>query len=179
MCCKEGKWFEDYLPRFYLVYECLTTFHTGIIWRIAFFNSEFTNTNTTNIRTHYVFWRPPNSFGLVFVCETTFHLRKCMLTCLLMVAVRWDKVSSPTRYTWNVDLDRFFQLWNLWSGFSLLQISSWTWLFTTPWTKLKMIFSSNRVRFQIPCLNSSGVHQLQQTLKPTLPLRQGCLHCGH
>lgn len=38
-----------------------------------------------------------------------------------------SKVSSPTRYTWNVDLDRFFQLWNLWmsevvffaSGFQL------------------------------------------------------------
>lgn len=93
------------------------------------------------------------------------------------------KVSSPTRYTWNVDLDLFFNFGTseALKWLSLLQVFSWTWLFTTPGESWKSSPLQTGPHLQIPCPNSSAVHQLQQTLKPTVPLREGWLHChcGH
>ena len=112
------------------------------------FSTQSSLTLTRQISRPVSFIETPQLAWSPFLCETiyVFHLRKCMLTCFLIVAIRWVHLWGTHGISWNVDLDCFlnFGTSEALKWLSLLQVFSWTWLFTTPWRKLNIIFSSNR-----------------------------------
>ena len=137
------------------------------------FSTRSSLTLTRQISRPVSFFETPQLDWSPFLCETIYVFSSPQMHAHMFFD-RCYKVSSPMRYTWNIMEcwpGLFFQLWNLWSS-EVAFFASGFQLDLIVYNPLEK--AEHHLLCQIPRPNSSAVHQLQQTLKPTVPLWEGC-----